>query len=157
MGLMFAKLAGIQMTFVPYKGGAQAISALVAGEVHINFGPIPATAAQIRAGRLKAIAVSGAARSLAMPDVPTVAESGLPGFSQSAWVGLVAPAHTPAAILNRLHSITNDALQSADLRQQIIRAGAEPATRSRAEFEKFMRDEYQRYGAIIKDLGLGPK
>ncbi len=155
-GLMFAKLAGIQVTIVPYKGGAQAISAMLAGEVNINFGPIPATAAQIRAGRLKAIAVSGEARSIAMPDVPTVAESGLPGFSQSAWVGLVAPARTPQDILKQLHALANEALQTAELRQQIVRAGAEPAPVSRAEFEKFMRNEYQRYGGIIKDLGLGP-
>ena len=88
-GRMFARMAKIEITLVPYKGGGPAITALLAGEAHTNFGPIPATASHIRAGRLKAIAVSGEKRSIAMPDVPTVAESGLPGFSASAWVGLM--------------------------------------------------------------------
>ena len=156
-GLMFTKLADVNITIVPYKGGGPAIAALIAGEVQINFGPVPATAPHIRAGRLKGIAVSGPVRSLAMPDVPTVAESGLSGFSQSAWVGLVAPARTPQAILDRLHGLVDEALQSADLRQQLIRAGAEPAPRSRDEFAKFVREEYQRYGKLVKDLGVGPK
>lgn len=153
-GLMFAKLAGIDMTFVPYKGGGPAIAALVANEAQLNFGPIPATAAHIRAGRLKGIAVSGSARSLAMPDVPTVAESGLPGFSQSAWVGLVAPARTPAGILVLVHGMVNEAMNTPELRQQLIATGAEPAARSREEFRTFIRDEYARYGTLVKDLGL---
>jgi tripartite-type tricarboxylate transporter receptor subunit TctC len=156
-GLMFTKLAGVNITIVPYKGGGPAIAAMIAGEVQINFGPVPATAPHIRAGRLKGIAVSGTERSLAMPDVPTVAESGLPGFSQSAWVGLVAPARTPRAILEKLHAVVNEVLQNPDLRQQLIRAGAEPASRTRDEFAKFIRDEHQRYGKLVMDLGLSPK
>jgi tripartite-type tricarboxylate transporter receptor subunit TctC len=156
-GLMFARLAGVEITIVPYKGGGPAITALMAGETQFNFGPLPATVPHIRAGKLKAIAVSGSERSLAMPDVPTVAESGLPGFSQAAWVGLVAPAGTPRAILDRLHTAVNQALNSADLRQNLIRIGAEPAPRSRAEFAQFLRDEYQRYAKLVNDLGLKPK
>ncbi len=156
-GLMFAKLAGIDITIVPYKGGGPAITALMAGEMQFNFGPLPATVPHIRAGKLKAIAVSGAERSLAMPEVPTVAESGLPAFSQAAWVGLVAPSGTPRAILDQLHATVNRALESADLRQQLIRIGAEPAPRSRAEFAQFLRDEYQRYAKLVNDLGLKPK
>jgi tripartite-type tricarboxylate transporter receptor subunit TctC len=156
-GLMFTKLAGIELTIVHYKGGGPAITALIAGETQFNFGPLPATVPHIRAGKLNAIATSGAARSLAMPEVPTVAESGLPGFSQAAWVGLVAPAGTPRAILDQLHGAVNQALNSADLRQQLIRIGAEPAPRSRAEFARFLSDEHQRYARIVKDLGLTPK
>lgn len=156
-GMMFAKLAGINITIVHYKGGAPAIAAMLAGEVQINFGPVPATAAHVRAGKLKGIAVSGTERSLAMPEIPTVAESGLPGFAQSAWVGLMAPARTPRAVLEHLHGLTNDALQNPDLRQQLIRAGAEPAPRTRDEFAKFVQDEFQRYSRIVKDLGLSPK
>jgi tripartite-type tricarboxylate transporter receptor subunit TctC len=156
-GLMFAKLAGVDITIVPYKGGGPAITALMAGETQFNFGPLPATVPHIRAGKLKAIAVSGQVRSLAMPDVPTVAESGLPAFAQAAWVGLVAPAGTPRAIVNQLHATVNQALGSADLRQQLIRIGAEPAPRSRAEFAQFLRDERQRYAKLVNDLGLKPK
>lgn len=156
-GLMFAKLAGIDITIVPYKGGGPAITALIAGEMQFNFGPLPATVPHIRAGRLKAIAVSGAERSLAMPDVPTVAESGLPAFSQAAWVGLVAPAGTPRAILDRLHAAVNQALGNADLRQNLIRIGAEPAPRSRAEFAQFVHDDHERYAKLVTDLGLVPK
>jgi|WetSurMetagenome_2_1015567.scaffolds.fasta_scaffold159050_1 tripartite-type tricarboxylate transporter receptor subunit TctC len=156
-GLMFAKLAGIDITIVPYKGGGPAITALIAGEMQFNFGPLPATVPHIRAGRLKAIAVSGTERSLAMPDVPTVAESGLPAFSQAAWVGLVAPAGTPRAILDRLHAAVNQALGNADLRQNLIRIGAEPAPRSRAEFAQFVHDDHERYAKLVTDLGLVPK
>ncbi len=155
-GLMFAKLAGIDITIVPYKGGGPAITALMAGEMQFNFGPLPATVPHIRAGKLKAIAVSGLQRSLAMPEVPTVAESGLPAFSQAAWVGLVAPSGTPRTILDQLHATVNRALESADLRQQLIRIGAEPAPRSRAEFAQFLRDEYQVYARLVNDLGLKP-
>lgn len=155
-GLMFTKLAGIELTIVHYKGGGPAITALIAGETQFNFGPLPATVPHIRAGKLKAIAVSGAARSLAMPEVATVAESGLPGFSQAAWVGLVAPAGTPRVILDQLHGAVNQALNSTDLRQQLIRIGAEPAPRSRAEFAQFLGDERQRYSRIVKELGLTP-
>ncbi len=156
-GLMFEKLAGIDITIVPYKGGGPAITALIAGEMQFNFGPLPATVPHIRAGRLKAIAVSGTERSLAMPDVPTVAESGLPAFSQAAWVGLVAPAGTPRAILDRLHAAVNQALGNADLRQNLVRIGAEPAPRSRAEFAQFVHDDHERYAKLVTDLGLAPK
>jgi len=151
-GLMFAKLAGIDITIVPYKGGGPAVAAVVANEAQLNFGPVPASAAHIRAGRLRGIAVSGTTRSLSAPDVPTVEESGLLGFSQSSWVGLVAPSRTPTAIVDRLYTVVDEALRSAELREQLVRTGAEPARRSRAAFGVFIREEYKRYGAIVKDL-----
>jgi tripartite-type tricarboxylate transporter receptor subunit TctC len=153
-GLMFARQAGIELTVVPYKGGSPAIASLLANESQLNFGPLPATAAHIRAGRLKGIAVSGPARSLSAPEVPTVAESGVPGFSQSSWVGLVAPARTPMPIVEGLHRAVNEALESADLVSQIVRTGAEPAPRSRAAFASFLRDEYERYGRLVRELGI---
>jgi tripartite-type tricarboxylate transporter receptor subunit TctC len=123
---MFSRQAGIELTVVPYKGGSPAIASLLANESRLNFGPLPATAAHMRAGRLKGIAVSGPARSLPAPDVPSVAESGVPGFNQSSWVGLVAP----------------------------VRTGAELAPRSRAAFGAFLRDEYERYGRLVRELGI---
>jgi len=153
-GLMFSRQAGIELTVVPYKGGSPAIASLLANESQLNFGPLPATAAHIRAGRLKGIAVSGPARSLSAPDVPTVAESGVPGFNQSSWVGLVAPVRTPMPIVEVLHRTVNEALESAELIGQIVRTGAEPAPRSRAAFGAFLRDEYERYGRLVRELGI---
>ena len=153
-GRMVARRANIEITLVPYKGGGQAISALLAGEAHTNFGPIPATASHIRAGRLKAIAVSGEKRSIAMPDVPTVAESGLPGFSASAWVGLMAPARAPRVIVEKLAAVSREALDAPDVREPLIKSGAEPAYKGPQAFARFVRDEYERYGKLVRELGL---
>jgi tripartite-type tricarboxylate transporter receptor subunit TctC len=153
-GRLLAKMADIQITLVPYKGGGPAITALLAGEAQINFGPIPATAPLIRGGRLKAIAVSGTTRSVAMPDVPTVAESGVPGFSASAWVGLMAPLGTPRPIVEKLAAASKEALESPEVREQLIKAGAEPAFKPHAPFAQFVREEYERYGKLVRELGL---
>ena len=153
-GRLFARIADINITLVPYKGGGPAITALLSGEAHINFGPIPATAAHVKSGRLKAIAVSGEARSVAMPAVPTVAESGLPGFAAAAWVGLMAPAGTPRAIVDRLSAATKTALDSAEVREPLINAGAEPAYKSPQPFAEFVNAEYERYGRLVRELGL---
>ncbi|MBI4206257.1 MAG: tripartite tricarboxylate transporter substrate binding protein [Betaproteobacteria bacterium] len=153
-GRMFAKTADIQFTLVHYKGGGPAITALLAGEAQINFGPIPATAPLVRGGRLKAIAVSGTTRSVAMPDVPTVSESGVPGFSASAWVGLMAPVGTPRPIIEKLAAAAKEALESGDVREQLIKAGAEPAFKPPQPFAQFVREEYERYGKLVRELGL---
>jgi tripartite-type tricarboxylate transporter receptor subunit TctC len=153
-GRLFARIADINITLVPYKGGGPAITALLAGEAHINFGPIPATAAHVKSGRLKAIAVSGETRSVAMPGVPTVAESGLPGFSAAAWVGLMAPAGTPRTIVDRLTAATKTALDSAEVREPLITAGAEPAYKPPKPFAEFVNTEYERYGKLVRELGL---
>lgn len=153
-GRMFAKIANIQITLVPYKGGGPAITALLAGEAQINFGPIPATASLVRSGRLKAIAVSGATRSVAMPDVPTVSESGVPGFAASAWVGLMAPAGAPRPIVEKLAAAAKEALASAEVREQLIKAGAEPAFKPPKPFAQFVQEEYERYGKLVRELGL---
>jgi tripartite-type tricarboxylate transporter receptor subunit TctC len=153
-GRMFARIANIEITIVPYKGGGPAITALLAGEAQINFGPIPATAPLVRGGRLKAIAVSGATRSVAMPEVPTVAESGVPGFSASAWVGLMAPAGTPRAVIEKLAAAAKEALESPDVRGQLIKAGAEPAFKPPKPFAQFVNEEYERYGKLVRELGL---
>lgn len=153
-GRMLAKMADIQITLVPYKGGGPAITALLAGEAQINFGPIPATAPLIRGGRLKAIAVSGTTRSVAMPDVPTVAESGVPGFSASAWVGLMAPVGTPRPIVEKLAAASKEALENPEVREQLVKAGAEPAFKPPAPFAQFVREEYERYGRLVRELGL---
>jgi tripartite-type tricarboxylate transporter receptor subunit TctC len=153
-GLMFTRMAGIEVNHVPYKGGGALVPALIAGEAHVNFGPIPVHVPLIKAGRVKPIAVSGTTRSVALPDVPTVSESGLPGYSSSAWVGLVAPLKTPKAVIDRLNGAAREALASADVRQQLIQLGAEPSYRPPDEFGLFVRGEYERYAKLVRDAGL---
>jgi tripartite-type tricarboxylate transporter receptor subunit TctC len=153
-GLLFAKAAGIEFVHVPYKGGAPAMAAIIAGEASFNFGPMPASAAHIKSGRLKALAVSGARRSVAFPSVPTVAESGISGFVVVGWFGLMAPRDTPKPIVDRLHAVTAQAVNSPDVRQQLLNVGADPAPNSPDEFGKFLRREYERYGVLIREAGL---
>jgi tripartite-type tricarboxylate transporter receptor subunit TctC len=153
-GRLFARVANIQITLVPYKGGGPAITALLSGEAHINFGPIPATAVHVRAGRLKALAVSGETRSVALPDVPTVAETGVPGYASAAWVGLMAPRGTPRASVERLSDAAKQAIGSQEVRTQLVKAGAEPAYRPPQPFAQFVNAEYERYGKLVRELGL---
>jgi tripartite-type tricarboxylate transporter receptor subunit TctC len=153
-GLLFAKAAGIEFLHVPYKGGAPAITAVISGEADFNFGPMAATTSFVKAGRLKAIAVSGSKRSQAFPNVPTVIESGVPGFVVIGWFGLMAPAGTPKGIVERLHAATVKAVNSPDTRQQLIQTGADPAPNSPEEFRKFVRTEYERYGKLIREAGI---
>jgi tripartite-type tricarboxylate transporter receptor subunit TctC len=153
-GLLFAKAAGIEFVHVPYKGGAPAIAAVLAGEASFNFGPMPATAAHIKSGRLKALAVSGAKRSGAFPNVPTVAESGVTNYVVVGWFGLMAPRGTPKALVDRLNAVTLQAVNSADVRQLLMNVGADPAPNSPDEFGRFLKREYERYGVLIKEAGL---
>jgi tripartite-type tricarboxylate transporter receptor subunit TctC len=153
-GRMFARLANVNITIVHYKGGGPAITALLSGEAQINFGPIPATAPHIKSGRLKAIAVSGETRSSAMPAVPTVSESGLPGYSSSAWVGLMAPPGAPRAVVEKLTAATKEVLENREVREQLITAGAEPAYKPPRPFAQFVNEEYERYGKLVRELGL---
>ncbi len=153
-GLLFTRAAGIEILHVPYKGGAPAIAAVLSGEASFNFGPMPATAAHVKAGRLKALAVSGAKRSSAFPSVPTVVESGVPGYVVIGWFGLMAPKGTPKAVVDRLNAATVQAVNSADVRQQLLNVGADPAPNSPEEFGRFVRREYERYGKLIKEAGL---
>lgn len=153
-GLLFAKAAGIDILHVPYKGGAPAIAAVLAGEAAFNFGPMPATAMHVKAGRLKALAVSGSTRSKAFPNVPTVAESGVSGYVVVGWFGLVAPRGTPKPIVDRLHAATVQALNDPETRRQLLQIGADPAPSSPDELGKFVRREYERYGKLVREAGL---
>jgi len=153
-GILFARAAGIEFLHVPYKGGAAAITAVISGESDFNFGPMAATASFVKAGRLKALAVSGSKRSPTFPNVPTVLESGVPGYVVIGWFGLMVPAGTPKAIVDRLHAVTVQAVNSPDTRQQLAQVGADPAPNSPAEFGKFVRQEHARYGKLIRDAGI---
>jgi tripartite-type tricarboxylate transporter receptor subunit TctC len=153
-GLLFISLAQARALHVPYKGAGASVVAVVAGEAHWTFTPMQGPLAQVRAGKLRALAVGGNARSPALPEVPTVAESGIPEYFSGTWYGFMAPKGTRPAVIDSLHAAITKAIGSADLSEQIANQGAEPRTSTPAQFARFVRDEYERIGKVVKAAGL---
>jgi tripartite-type tricarboxylate transporter receptor subunit TctC len=150
---LFASMAGIQLNHVPYKGSGPAMQDLLGGQVKVSFAGIPNVLPQIKAGRLRALAVSTPSRSPDLPDVPTVAEAGVPGYQATLWLNLAAPAGTPADIVQRLYAETAKALQDAELQQSFRAAGVEASPLSPQELAGFMRAEYEKWGKVVRDTG----
>jgi tripartite-type tricarboxylate transporter receptor subunit TctC len=146
--------AGVDIVHVPYKGTGPLTSALVAGDVQLAFGNIFALVPQVKSGRLKAIAVTGAQRSSALPDVPTVAESGLAGFEASGVHGLLAPAGTPRRIIDRLNAECVAILRSPEVRAQLASEGAEPIGNTPDEYAAQIAAEIRKWGKMIKERGI---
>jgi tripartite-type tricarboxylate transporter receptor subunit TctC len=153
-GEMFKTAAGVKMTHVPYKGAGPAVNDLLAGQIQVMFAPIVAVLPQVKAGRLKALAVTSAARSPAAPELPTLAESGLAGYEISSWFGLFAPAGTPQPVIDRIQREVAKTLQSADVRERFAKEGAEPVASTPAETAAYVKSEYAKYGRIVKDNGI---
>ncbi|MGJ7519789.1 Bug family tripartite tricarboxylate transporter substrate binding protein [Variovorax sp. LT1P1] len=147
---MLSKQTGAQTTHVPYKG-ANALTDLLGGRIDFMFATIPSVIAHIKAGKLRPLAVSSAKRSRSMPDVPTVAEKGFPGFAAGSWFGFFAPKGTPAEVIALVNRSVNDALPS--LEAQMIREGADPVGGTPAQFGKFTREEYEKWKVIVRDSG----
>jgi tripartite-type tricarboxylate transporter receptor subunit TctC len=139
---------------VPYKGGALAISDLMAGHISLSFANIPTVIQQVRALRLRAIAVTGAQRASAAPDIPTIAESGVPGFEVSNWFGLSAPAKTPRAVIDRIHAEVVRVLKVPDVRSAFNTAGAEPVGSTPEQYTAFVRNETAKWAKVIKAAGI---
>ena len=152
-GVDFAMRSGIKWTYVPYKGGSQAITDVMAGQAQVLFNGMLATYPFVKDGRLKVLAVSSAKRFAAAPDIPTVAESGLPGFETGSWQGIVAPAGTPPEIVNRLHATVMRILQTPEMKDRLDKAGAELRPQSSAEFGAFIRDEKARWAKVVRESG----
>jgi tripartite-type tricarboxylate transporter receptor subunit TctC len=152
-GELLKSMTGIDIVHVPYKGAAPAMNDLVAGHIPMMFDNIPAVLPQVRAKNINAIAVAGSKRASALPDVPTVAESGVPGFDASAWFGLVAPAKTPAPVLAKLEGDIDAILKMPDVQKRFDELGAEPGTVSGAAFGKFLADETTKWTKIIRESG----
>ncbi|NDY93204.1 tripartite tricarboxylate transporter substrate binding protein [Ideonella sp. TBM-1] len=148
--------AGVQMQHVPYKGGGQAITALMGGEIDLLVDSIAAGGPFLQSGRVKALAVSGAKRLARLPDVPTFAEAGLPDYQLVHWVGLSAPAKTPAPILDKLHREVLRALAADDVKARLAEIGAEPAPQPRAQFDQFLHAEVARWGQLIRKAQIQP-
>ncbi|OZI30279.1 ABC transporter substrate-binding protein [Bordetella genomosp. 10] len=146
---MLMQLNGIQATHVPYKG-ADALNDLLTGRVQFMFATIPSVIGQIKAGKLRAIAVSSARRSASMPDIPSVAESGFPGFEAGSWFGMFAPKGTPPAVIAKLNATVNAVLP--ELKDKMIAEGADPVGGSAADFGKFTHAEQRKWSALIKQM-----
>ncbi len=150
-GEMFKSMAKISLVHVPYKGGAPAQIDLIAGQVQVLFDSLSTALNPIRAGRVKVLAVTTRRRSPLLPDTPTVAESGLPGFEVAGWFGIVAPAGTPREIVTRLNTEFVSALNAAEVRDRLSGLGHEVAGNSPAEFATFISAELAKYSKVIKD------
>ena len=152
-GALFAKMAGINILHVPYKGGGAVVLDLIAGRVQMTFGSATSLP-HIRAGRLRALAVTTLKRSPAMTDIPTMSESGYPGFEAAAWYGLMVPARTPVALVNKLHKDFSAALQMPDVRDALINDTIDIApSASPAAFAKFLAAETTKWGALVRETG----
>ena len=151
---MLKMMGGFRMHHVPYKGSGPTLVALMSGEVTAIFGGAIITVPQVRNGRLRALAVAGDRRAQALPDVPTVAESGFPGYEANSWNGIVAPAGTPRAIVNKLNATIIDVLKLPEVRNLMLNDGAEPAYNSPGEFAEFLRADFAKWAKVIKAAGL---
>jgi tripartite-type tricarboxylate transporter receptor subunit TctC len=145
--------AGLQMVHIPYKGGAPSVVGLVTGEVQTLFTSIPTALPQINAGKMRAIGVSISKRNVALPNVPTIAEAGVPGYEAITWNGIVAPAGMPRAMIARLNTEINRALAEPGLQQKLAAIGAEPAGGTPEDFAKFIRSEYAKWGDVVRRSG----
>jgi tripartite-type tricarboxylate transporter receptor subunit TctC len=152
-GEMFKTMAGVQMSHIPYKGSAPALTDLLGGQVSLMFDNMPTALPHVKAGRLKALAVTTAKRSPALPELPTVAESGLPDFEATSWFGVLAPAATPKEIVNKLSGEIAKILKTPDVQAQLSGQGAEPVGSTAEEFATHIKSEMAKWAKVVKESG----
>jgi tripartite-type tricarboxylate transporter receptor subunit TctC len=151
---LFKSMAGVDLLHVPYKGTGQALTDLLAGTVDLMFAPSQTVMVQVQAGRLKALAVTGSTRSAQLPQLPTVAESGVPGYQAVGWFGVLAPAATPKAIVAKLSADVNRVLGERPVRERMLSLGADPAGNTPEEFARFIRDDQAKWSRLMKQAGI---
>lgn len=147
--------AGVRMTHIPYKGAGPASIALISGEIPWMFGTIVPTLSQVQSGRLRLVAVTGAKRSPLAPETPTVAET-LPGFEATSWQGIAAPTGTPRQVIEKLHAVIARSLRTPEVREQLLRQGAEPVGGTPDEFAAYLRKETGKWARVVKTAGIKP-
>ena len=156
-GELFKSLARIDMVHVPFKGSGQSVISQLAGEIAANFPSVPTAMPYIRAGRLRALGVTTLKRAQALPDVPSIAEAGLPGYEATQWFGLLAPAGTPRPIIDRLYQESSRALRTADMKERMTAEGLEVVGGTPEEFASYIRSETEKWTQVIKAAGIKPQ
>ena len=151
---LFKAMAGVSLLHVPYKGTGQAVTDLLAGHVNLMFAPAQTVMPYVQAGRLKALAVTGSKRSETLPDLPTVAESGLPGYEAVGWFGLLAPAATPKATVTKVSADVNSVLAMREVRERMLGLGSDPAGNTPEEFARFIREDQAKWSKLMKEAGI---
>jgi tripartite-type tricarboxylate transporter receptor subunit TctC len=155
-GELFKMMTGVDMNHVPYRGAAPALTDLLAGQVHVMFPTMPSSIEYVRAGKLRALAVTTAMRSDAFPEIPTIGDF-VPGYESSAWLGLGAPKNTPAEILNKLNREINAGLADPKIKTRLADLGGDVLALSPADFGKFIADETEKWAKVIKSTGIKPE
>jgi len=153
-GEAFNLAAGTKAVHVPYKGSAQALSDLVGGQIQLDFDTTSSAMAFIKGGKVKALAVMSPKRTPELPDVPTLAEAGLPGVEMTTWYGLFVTAGTPKPVVDKLYAETMKALKDPDVQKRLVGLGGEPGNATQAEFATLVRSDYDRFGTLIKDANV---
>ena len=154
---LFVSIAKVQMTHVPYKGNGPAVLAVLGGETQLGFNNILAVLPHVKNNRLRAIGVTSPKRSPAVPDVPTLAESGVTDYEATSWNGVFAPAKTPRPIIDKLHRAIVDALHSPDIKEKLVGMGSDPVGSTPEEFLEHVKKELARWGRVIRENGIKPE
>ena len=154
---LFASMAGVKLTHVPYKGTQQSIPDVMSGQVAILFDNIMTAMPNVKAGKVKALGISSPKRSALVPELPTVAEAGLPGFQSLVWFGLLGPAGTPKAVVDRVNAELNKALLLPEIQARFVQVGFEPAGGTSADFARTMERDAAKWSKVIKDAGVKPE
>jgi tripartite-type tricarboxylate transporter receptor subunit TctC len=152
-GELFKAMAGVDITHVPYKGSSGARTDVLGGQVEMMFDAITTMAPNVRAGKLKALGTTGKVRSSVLPEVPTIAEAGVPGYEATIWLGLMAPAGTPAPIVNRLNGEIAKIVGSADIREAWAKQGAVPMVMTPEAFGAYLRQDIEKWAKVVKLSG----
>jgi tripartite-type tricarboxylate transporter receptor subunit TctC len=152
-GELFKAMTGIEMVHAPYKGGAMAINDLIAGHVQVMWESLNTISSYARSGKVRALAVSGAKRSAAFPDLPTIAEAGVPGYEASTWTGIIAPAGLPRPVLERLNAAVNEAIRTPVFRDRFAQIGDEPAGGTPEDYAEAIRRDSARWAEVIRRSG----
>ena len=154
---LFASQTGIQMTHVPYKGAAPAIQDVLAGHVHVMFDNMSSAIPNLKAGRVRALGVASLKRYPLLPDVPTIAEQGVPGYETTIWLGLFAPKNTPPAVLQRLQKEIADAVNAADYKEKLAALDMQPRASTSAELDRYLKSDLAKWAKVVKDAGIKPE
>ena len=152
-GELFKAMAGVDIVHIPHKGSDQARTAILGNQVQMMFDAIPTMAGNVRAGKVRALGTTGSKRSSVTPDVPTIAEAGVPGYEATIWLGLMAPAHTPRPILEKLNAEVNKIINSPEVKSTWEKQGAEPMGMSIDQFEKFLHEDIAKWAKVVKASG----